>query len=114
MAGRPPKTASRAKLPNAEVQALADTALRAWEGGAPEHVVDSLGGVWDFLAVRDPAAALEISRLTYVRAGAEDQEEVTHRARIPGNELGATDNVAVVLASRVLALADPPAQSGGG
>lgn len=91
-------------LPDTEVQALADLALKAWESGV-EHVhIDTLLGQWTFLQLRDPEAGLSLSRVT--QAGTPDERTVA--SWVSGRELGGHDHVRVLLASRVLALAAPP------
>ena len=86
------------KLPQAEIQTLADHALQAWETGLVCERADSLGGGWTFLPVRDPQAALELVR------SALDAEP--RRSRVSQVELG-TEHARHLLASRVLALAEP-------
>lgn len=106
MVGRPRKdpesarapTHARGKLPNAEVQALADLALLGWETGLPRELADSLGGTWTFLAVRDPEAALELTRAI--------PDALPRTTRVSQRELG-TDHAREVMASMVLALAEP-------
>jgi hypothetical protein len=101
-APRPAPTPTRAKrpaLPNAEVQALAADARKAFETGTLTERVDSLGGAWTFLQVRDPHLGLKLTRQ-------EPEAEAVERL-VSGAELGRSEHVDVLLASTVLALADP-------
>ena len=86
------------KLPDAEVQALADAALTAWDSGLPQDVPDSLGGLWNFTAVRDPLAALELIRSL--------PDARPRDSRVSQIELG-TEHARHIVAARVLALAEP-------
>jgi hypothetical protein len=86
-------------LPDAEVQALADLALRAWENGRELARVDSLGGSWTFLAERTPEARLLLTRRV--------REEDPRTSYLSGLELGAEATAPVTVASRILALAVP-------
>lgn len=87
------------KLPNAEVQALADLALRAWESGGREYAEDTLGGRWLFQPVRDANTRLEITRAT------DDGPELVRA--LSARELGVAEPGPMV-ASVILALACPP------
>ena len=100
---RPRKDASAAAIPafrftDAEIAALADMALAAWESGVEHATTDRLGAVWTFLPRHDdPPTRLEVTR-TYQGAA--------EALRLTGAELG-VDQPAVMLASRILALVEP-------
>jgi hypothetical protein len=87
-------------LPDAEVQELADTALKAWEVGTEQGRTDSLGGVWTFLSVRSPEAALTLHRRLH--------EGPQISARVSGLEIGAHNAIRAKLASMVNAIVSPP------
>lgn len=108
MASKPrPNTAPKKLLPNAEIQALAEAAFRAWETGLDVEVEDTLGGAWLFRVVRDERAGLSLLRCTGIDE--DDEERVQRRdGFVGGQEFGAHENIMTLLASRILALSGAP------
>lgn len=92
-----------APLSNAEVQALADKAMAVWESGVPDEAVDAHGAVWTFEPVRDAGSRLILRR--YVR-NADGDDELAGETQVSAMEFGA-DAAPAIVASRVLALAEP-------
>src|SRR4051812_1362346 len=99
----PAKKPAPAKLPNDEVQALADAGIRIWEGGFAVEIDDTLHGAWLFMPCRDERSRLEFS---YIAPGDEDGDAPARTGVISALELG-SDEARNILAARILALAEP-------
>jgi len=85
------------RLRDEEIAALARMAWGAWESGTEHATTDRVGGVWVFTVEREPVIRLRLQRT--------DSEGVVAQ-EVTGQELG-IEAVEAMLASRVLAMAEP-------
>jgi hypothetical protein len=89
------KKAAAPKLTDAEVQAVADAAIRSWESGIGDSM-SAGGSLWLFLPIRDDRSRVQVTR--------EGQNGDIARTEATAAELG-TAEARTLMASRVLALA---------
>ena len=94
----------KAALPDAEIQAVADAALQAWDTGAGGHVRDSGGYLWVFQVERTVASGLLILRYPGAETWplGDPPRETVARHFVGALELGVEDPRPLV-ASRIVA-----------
>lgn len=101
MATKPAPAPRPKHLPDAEVQALADMALLAWESGIEARPLDTLGGEWSMLPERSATSGLWLFRTL-----GEEPDAVVSRQFVNAADMG-VEMVRHSLAARVMALVNP-------